>query len=254
MLDNLMVYKAVFVIFSIQNVMPLSSGLLRSQKRNPTPQCPPRFQVQHLSPVLWTRIPDSALNVLVDRPDEHHGWRIQCYEPLQVMTLQIPDESRLKRDLIYVFGVVFTDKHRQEMFLLNICHPTCFLFPCDLWALGRTLFIRTCTKCSKLWTRAFIWFWAKNNSVIVFSFWWHSRRSVDILELSEFDDLLTFHHNTLLLYCSLCALGNTRVCHALCSHVDQSQFFYAIQNPHLPGLLRSAYYQLLIQVPQFMAF
>ncbi|KAM4591284.1 ryanodine receptor 2 isoform 1-T1 [Odontesthes bonariensis] len=155
-----------FELGRIKNVMPLSSGLLRRQRRNPTPQCPPRFQVQHLSPVLWTRVPDSALNVLVDRPDEHHGWRIQCYEPLQVMTLQIPDESR----------------------------------------------------------------------------------SVDILELSELDDLFTFHHNTLLLYCSLCALGNYRVCHALCSHVDQSQFFYAIQNPHLPGLLRSAYYQLLIQV------
>ncbi|KAM9726666.1 ryanodine receptor 2-like [Menidia menidia] len=155
-----------FELGRIKNVMPLSSGLLRSQRRNPTPQCPPRFQVQHLSPVSWTRVPDMALNVLVDRPDEHHGWIIQCHEPLQVMTLQIPDECR----------------------------------------------------------------------------------SVDILELSELDDLFTFHHNTLLLYCSLCALGNTRVCHALCSHVDQSQFLYAIQNPHLAGPLRSAYYQLLIQV------
>ncbi|XP_078017038.1 ryanodine receptor 2 [Epinephelus lanceolatus] len=155
-----------FELGRIKNVMPLSAGLLRSQRRNATPQCPPRFQVQHLNPVLWTRVPDSALKVMVDRPDEHHGWRIQCCEPLQVMTLQIPDENR----------------------------------------------------------------------------------SVDILELSEHDDLLTFHHHTLLLYCSLCALGNTRVCHALCSHVDQSQVLHAIQNPHLPGLLRTAFYQLLIQV------
>ncbi|KAL7383245.1 hypothetical protein ABVT39_007231, partial [Epinephelus coioides] len=155
-----------FELGRIKNVMPLSAGFLRSQRRNATPQCPPRFQVQHLNPVLWTRVPDSALKVMVDRPDEHHGWRIQCCEPLQVMTLQIPDENR----------------------------------------------------------------------------------SVDILELSEHDDLLTFHYHTLLLYCSLCALGNTRVCHALCSHVDQSQILHAIQNPHLPGLLRTAFYQLLIQV------
>lgn len=74
-------------------------------------------------------------------------------------------------------------------------------------------------------------------------------RYVDILELSELDDLLTFHHHTLLLYSALCALGNTRVGHALCSHVDQSQLLYAIQSPGLPGPLRSGFYQLLIQVP-----
>uniref|UniRef100_A0A671YWR5 Ryanodine receptor 2 n=1 Tax=Sparus aurata TaxID=8175 RepID=A0A671YWR5_SPAAU len=155
-----------FEVGSIKNVMPLSAGLLRSQRRNATPQCPPRFQVQYLSEFSWTRVPDCALKVTADRPDERHGWRVQCSEPLLVMTLQIPDENRC----------------------------------------------------------------------------------VDILELSELDDLLTFHHRTLLLYCSLCAVGNTRVCHALCSHVDQSQLLHAIQNPHLPGPLRSAFYQLLIQV------
>ena len=97
------------------------------------------------------------------------------------------------------------------------------------------------------WT-SLIWSWPSNSAEIVFSFWLHTTRCVDILELLELDDLMTFHHRTLLLYCSLCALGNTRVCHALCSHVDQSQLLHAIQNPHLPGPLRSAFYQLLIQV------
>uniref|UniRef100_A0A665VDB3 Ryanodine receptor 2b (cardiac) n=1 Tax=Echeneis naucrates TaxID=173247 RepID=A0A665VDB3_ECHNA len=155
-----------FELGRVKNVMPLSAGLLRSQRRNATPQCPPRFQVQHLSPVSWTKVPAHALKVLVDRPDEVYGWRVQCSEPLQVMSLQIPDENRC----------------------------------------------------------------------------------VDILELSELDDLLIFHRHTLLLYCSLCTLGNTRVCHALCSHVDQSQILHAIQNPYLPGLLRSAFYQLIIEV------
>nr|XP_043902413.1 ryanodine receptor 2-like [Solea senegalensis] len=155
-----------FQLGCIKNVMPLSTGLLRSQSRNATPQCPPRIQVQHLTPVSWTRVPDCALQVLVDRPDEHHGWSVQCSEPLQVMTLHIPDENRC----------------------------------------------------------------------------------VDILELSELDDLLKFHHHTLLLYCSLCTLGNTRVCHSLCSYVDQSQILHAIQNPNLPGPIRSAFYQLLTEV------
>lgn len=84
----------VFVFLLNQNVMPLSAGLLRSQKRNSTPQCPPRLKVQHLSAVSWTRVPESSLKVLVDRADERHGWRVQCLEPVQVMTLQIPDENR----------------------------------------------------------------------------------------------------------------------------------------------------------------
>nr|XP_061794423.1 ryanodine receptor 2-like [Nerophis lumbriciformis] len=155
-----------FELGCIKNVMPLSAGCVRSLRTTSSPQCPPRFQIQHLSPVSWTRVPDRSLKVIIDHPDECNGWRIQCNDPLQVMNLQIPDE----------------------------------------------------------------------------------KRCVDILELSELEDLLTFHCNTLHLYCALCALGNTRVCHAVCSYMDQSQFFYAIQNPHLPGPLRSAFYQLLVQV------
>uniref|UniRef100_H3C4X6 Ryanodine receptor 2b (cardiac) n=1 Tax=Tetraodon nigroviridis TaxID=99883 RepID=H3C4X6_TETNG len=150
----------------IKNAMPLSAGLLRSQRCNVTPHCPPRIQVQQLKPGSWTRLPSQAVKVVVDQPDAYGGWTIQCSEALQVMNLQIPDENRC----------------------------------------------------------------------------------VDILELSELDDLLTFHLHTLRLYCSLCSLGNTRVSHAICSYLDTSQFLHAIQNPHLPGLLRSVFYQLLIQV------
>lgn len=94
---------AAYVFLSFQNVMPLSAGLLRSQRRNATPQCPPRFQVQYLSEFSWTRVPDCALKVTADRPDERHGWRVQCSEPLLVMTLQIPDENRLMSLNKYVF-------------------------------------------------------------------------------------------------------------------------------------------------------
>ncbi|XP_056366826.1 ryanodine receptor 1-like [Oenanthe melanoleuca] len=43
-------------------------------------------------------------------------------------------------------------------------------------------------------------------------------RCIDILELWERQDLLQFHCHTLRLYCAVCALGNNRVAHALCSH------------------------------------
>ncbi|XP_019482753.1 PREDICTED: ryanodine receptor 3 [Hipposideros armiger] len=73
-------------------------------------------------------------------------------------------------------------------------------------------------------------------------------RCVDILELCEQEDLLQFHYHTLRLYSAVCALGNSRVAYALCSHVDLSQLFYAIDNKYLPGLLRSGFYDLLISI------
>lgn len=72
-------------------------------------------------------------------------------------------------------------------------------------------------------------------------------RCLDILELSELEDLRKFHYHTLKLYCALCALGNTRVAHALCSHLDQSQLLYTIDNQYLSGMLRDGFYNVLIR-------
>ncbi|KAM9587622.1 ryanodine receptor 1 isoform 3-T3 [Morphnus guianensis] len=71
-------------------------------------------------------------------------------------------------------------------------------------------------------------------------------RCIDIMELSEQLDLLRFQWHTLKLYCAVCALGNNRVAHALCSHVDQAQLLFAIESPELPGPLRAGYYDLLL--------
>lgn len=60
-------------------------------------------------------------------------------------------------------------------------------------------------------------------------------RSMDVLELSERKDILKFHYHTLRLYSAICALGNNRVAHALCSHVDEAQLLQAIQNKYMPG-------------------
>lgn len=60
-------------------------------------------------------------------------------------------------------------------------------------------------------------------------------RFVDILELSEQNDLLKFHYHTLRLYSAICALGNNRVAHALCSHIDEAQLLQAIENKYMPG-------------------
>ena len=69
---------------------------------------------------------------------------------------------------------------------------------------------------------------------------------MDILELSEQRDLLKFHYHTLRLYSAICALGNNRVAHALCSHVDEAQLLQAIENKYMPGNTPSTeeHYQL----------
>ncbi|XP_035526010.1 ryanodine receptor 2-like [Morone saxatilis] len=155
-----------FELGRIKNVMPLSAGLFKSERKNPVPQCPPRLHVQFLTPVLWSRVPNHFLKVSASRVNDRHGWLVQCNEPLQFMSLHIPEENR----------------------------------------------------------------------------------SVDILELSEQRDLLKFHYHTLRLYSAICALGNNRVAHALCSHVDESQLLQAIENKYMPGLLRAGYYDLLIDI------
>ncbi|XP_028834345.1 ryanodine receptor 3 isoform X8 [Denticeps clupeoides] len=73
-------------------------------------------------------------------------------------------------------------------------------------------------------------------------------RCVDIMELSEQEELRKFHYHTLKLYCALCALGNTRVAHTLCSHLDQSQLLYTIDNQYLSGQLREGFYNVLISI------
>ncbi|RXM31020.1 hypothetical protein EOD39_7372, partial [Acipenser ruthenus] len=155
-----------FELGRIKNVMPLSAGLFKSERKNPTPQCPPRLHVQFLTPVLWSRVPNHFLKVETSRVSERHGWLVQCSEALQFMCLHIPEENR----------------------------------------------------------------------------------SLDILELTEQEDLLKFHYHTLRLHSAVCALGNNRVAHALCSHLDEAQLLYAIENKYMPGLLRTGYYDLLIDI------
>uniref|UniRef100_A0A672NYN4 Ryanodine receptor 1 n=1 Tax=Sinocyclocheilus grahami TaxID=75366 RepID=A0A672NYN4_SINGR len=150
----------------LKNIMPISAAMFRSDHKNPVPQCPPRLDVQMLTPVIWSRMPNHFLAPETGRVSERQGWKVQCMESLIMMALHIPEENRC----------------------------------------------------------------------------------IDILELSECTDLMKFHYHTLKLYGSVCALGNNRVAHALCSHVDESQLFYAIENTFLPGPIRSGYYDLLISM------
>ncbi|XP_028285731.1 ryanodine receptor 2 [Parambassis ranga] len=155
-----------FELGRIKNVMPLSAGLFKSDRKNHLPQCPPRLHVQFLTPVLWSRVPNHFLKVSASRVNDRDGWQVQCNKPQQFLSLHIPEENR----------------------------------------------------------------------------------SVDILELSEQRDLLKFHYHTLRLYSAICALGNNRVAHALCSHVDEAQLLQAIENKYMPGRLRVGYYDLLIDI------
>ncbi|XP_033979617.1 ryanodine receptor 3-like [Trematomus bernacchii] len=155
-----------FELSKIKNAMPLSSAIFKSEHKNPVPQCPPRLDVQTISSVLWSRMPNTFLKVETARVNERHGWVVQCVEPLQMLAVHIPEENRC----------------------------------------------------------------------------------VDIMELSEQEDMRKFHYHTLKLYCALCALGNTRVAHALCSHLDQSQLLYTIDNQYLSGMLREGFYNVLISI------
>lgn len=71
-------------------------------------------------------------------------------------------------------------------------------------------------------------------------------RCLDLLELIEHEKLLRFHANTLMLYGALCAQGNHKVAHIICSHVDQRQLLYAINSDYLSGDLRRGFADLLI--------
>uniref|UniRef100_UPI00358EA68B ryanodine receptor 2-like n=1 Tax=Myxine glutinosa TaxID=7769 RepID=UPI00358EA68B len=155
-----------FELGRIKNVMSLSAGMFKSERQNPTPQCPPRLSLQMMTPVLWSRVPNRFLRTETFRAGEHQGWAVQCTDPLIMMALHLPEENRC----------------------------------------------------------------------------------IDILELSERKDLLTFQVFTLRLYSAMCALGNSRVAHALCSHVPENQFLYTIESEFLPGPLRSVFYELLIDI------
>ncbi|XP_056396363.1 ryanodine receptor 1 isoform X2 [Hyla sarda] len=155
-----------FELGKLKNIMPISAAMFRSENKNPVPQCPPRLDVQMLTPVVWSRMPNEFLTVESGKISDRHGWMVECPESLMMMALHIPEENRC----------------------------------------------------------------------------------IDILELSERLDLLKFHYHTLKLYCSVCALGNNRVAHALTSHVNESQLLYTIESNHLSGLLRSGFYDLLISI------
>ncbi|GAB0190548.1 ryanodine receptor 3 [Grus japonensis] len=83
-----------FELGKLKNTMPLSAAIFKSEERNPVPQCPPRLDVQTITPVLWSRMPNSFLKVETERVSERHGWVVQCLEPLQMMALHIPEENR----------------------------------------------------------------------------------------------------------------------------------------------------------------
>lgn len=74
--------------------MPISAAMFRSERNNPVPQCPPRLDVQMLTPVIWSRMPNRFLNPDVGRVSERLGWVVECTEPLIMMALHIPEENR----------------------------------------------------------------------------------------------------------------------------------------------------------------
>uniref|UniRef100_A0A8D0B2K0 Ryanodine receptor 1 n=1 Tax=Sander lucioperca TaxID=283035 RepID=A0A8D0B2K0_SANLU len=102
---NTKLFPAVFVqpsnqnlvqleLGKLKNIMPISAAMFRSERKNPVPQCPPRLDVQMLTPVIWSRMPNHFLNPEVGKVSERLGWMVECTEPLIMMALHIPEENR----------------------------------------------------------------------------------------------------------------------------------------------------------------
>ncbi|XP_073497742.1 ryanodine receptor 1 isoform X6 [Phyllobates terribilis] len=83
-----------FELGKLKNIMPISAAMFRSENKNPVPQCPPRLDVQMLTPVVWSRMPNEFLNVDSGKVSDRHGWMVECTEPLMMMALHIPEENR----------------------------------------------------------------------------------------------------------------------------------------------------------------
>lgn len=97
----------------LQNAMPISSAIFKSEHKNPVPQCPPRLDVQTINSVLWSRMPNTFLKVETARVSERQGWMVQCLEPLQMLAVHIPEENRYTHThthtlkLKYVFKIKY---------------------------------------------------------------------------------------------------------------------------------------------------
>lgn len=74
--------------------MPISAAMFKSERKNTTPQCPPRLDVQMITPVVWSRMPNDFLIVDTGRISERHGWMVECIDPIIMMALHIPEENR----------------------------------------------------------------------------------------------------------------------------------------------------------------
>lgn len=89
-----MTVNSPLLYLSYQNIMPISAAMFRSERNNPVPQCPPRLDVQMLTPVIWSRMPNHFLKPEVGKVNERLGWMVECVEPLIMMALHIPEENR----------------------------------------------------------------------------------------------------------------------------------------------------------------
>lgn len=100
---------------ALQNAMPLSSAIFKSEHKNPVPQCPPRLDVQTINAVLWSRMPNSFLKVETARVNERHGWVVQCMEPLQMLAVHIPEENRCETRLSSLISwICYFLKHTSQ--------------------------------------------------------------------------------------------------------------------------------------------
>ena len=69
--------------------------MLKADKRNVEPCCPPRLQVQKMQAVTWARMPHDCLTPdIVKSKRSRDGWKISVKDPMQFCAVFLPEENR----------------------------------------------------------------------------------------------------------------------------------------------------------------
>ena len=75
--------------------MPISAAMLKADRKNVEPGCPPRLTVQKIQAVTWARMPHDCLTPNIQRSKKSkEGWHVKAGDPMQFCAVYLPEENR----------------------------------------------------------------------------------------------------------------------------------------------------------------
>ncbi|CAJ0957143.1 unnamed protein product, partial [Mesorhabditis belari] len=72
---------------------PLSAALFKSSQKSVIPSCPPRLDVERLSPVHWSRVPNETLRTTALKLSDVRGWSVLCNDPVRIQVFYVPEKD-----------------------------------------------------------------------------------------------------------------------------------------------------------------